>query len=143
VLAPGGFVYAETPFLQHVHEGPYDFTRYTESGHRWLFRAFERMDSGVVAGLGMQLAWSVEAWLTGLTGSPRVGRWARRLMRPVMALDPLIPRERHVDGASGFFFLGRRSERRLSPAEIIEHYRGAQKLGPGETDAAHGGSVDP
>ena len=44
-----GVVYAETPFLQAVHEGPWDFTRFTESGHRWLFRAFERLDSGVVA----------------------------------------------------------------------------------------------
>ena len=29
VLRPGGLVYAETPFLQQVHAGPYDFTRYT------------------------------------------------------------------------------------------------------------------
>ncbi len=32
VLKPSGLVYAETPFLQHVHEGAYDFTRFTESG---------------------------------------------------------------------------------------------------------------
>ena len=40
VLRLGGLVYAETPFMQHVHEGPYDFTRFTESGHRYLFLPF-------------------------------------------------------------------------------------------------------
>jgi len=30
VLKPNGLVYADTPFLQHVHEGPFDFTRFTE-----------------------------------------------------------------------------------------------------------------
>src|SRR5205823_1246671 len=32
VLRPNGIVYAETPFLQQVHEAAYDFTRFTESG---------------------------------------------------------------------------------------------------------------
>jgi len=36
VLKDDGLVYAETPFMQQVHEGPYDFTRFTESGHRYL-----------------------------------------------------------------------------------------------------------
>ena len=55
VLRPGGLVYAETPFLQPVHEKAYDFTRFTESGHRWLFRQFEEIDSGVVNGPGTTL----------------------------------------------------------------------------------------
>ncbi len=127
VLAPGGLVYAETPFMQHVHEGPYDFTRFTESGHRWLFREFERIDADVVAGLTMQLAWSVEAWVTGLTRSRNAGAWARRLVYGMRVFDSWIPRAYHVDGASGFYFLGRRSETPLTPIEAIEQYRGAQK----------------
>ena len=31
VLRTGGIVYADTPFLQQVHEGAYDFTRFTDS----------------------------------------------------------------------------------------------------------------
>jgi ubiquinone/menaquinone biosynthesis C-methylase UbiE len=31
VLTPGGVVYAETPFMQPVHEGAYDFTRFSLS----------------------------------------------------------------------------------------------------------------
>ena len=49
VLNKDGWVYSETPFLQAVHEGAYDFTRYTKSGHRWLFRSFE-IDSGSLYG---------------------------------------------------------------------------------------------
>jgi len=50
VLIDGGLVYAETPFLQEVHEFPYDFTRFTSLGHRRLFRNFSEIDSGPVAG---------------------------------------------------------------------------------------------
>ena len=34
VLKNDGLIYSETPFMQQVHEGPYDFSRFTESGHR-------------------------------------------------------------------------------------------------------------
>ena len=50
VLKPRGIVYAETPFMQQVHGGPYDFTRFTPLGHRRLFRQFEELDSGVILG---------------------------------------------------------------------------------------------
>src|SRR5207237_664581 len=30
-------VLGDTPFMQQVHEGAYDFTRFALSGHRWLF----------------------------------------------------------------------------------------------------------
>jgi SAM-dependent methyltransferase len=43
VLKPSGIVYAETPFMQQVHERAYDFTRFTQSGHRWLFRQFSEI----------------------------------------------------------------------------------------------------
>src|SRR5947207_1064219 len=59
VLKPDGLVYAETPFMQQVHAGPYDFTRFTDSGHRWLFRRFAEIDRGVVAGPGTALSWSI------------------------------------------------------------------------------------
>src|SRR5262249_11904329 len=36
VLKQNGYVYAETPFMQQVHERAYDFSRFTRSGHRWL-----------------------------------------------------------------------------------------------------------
>lgn len=60
VLRPEGVVYAETPFMQQVHEGPYDFTRFTESGHRYLFKNFSQIRSGVTAGAGSSLLWSLD-----------------------------------------------------------------------------------
>ncbi len=53
VLKPAGIVYAETPFMQQVHEGAYDYTRFTYLGHRRLFRDFVEIDSGVACGPGM------------------------------------------------------------------------------------------
>ena len=41
VLKAKGLLYSELPFIQQVHEGAYDFTRYTLSGHRRLFNHFE------------------------------------------------------------------------------------------------------
>ena len=60
VLARRGLIYSEIPFLQQVHEGAYDFTRYTLSGHRRLLNHFEEFSSGVVAGPGTTLAWAIE-----------------------------------------------------------------------------------
>lgn len=45
----GGLLYSELPFMQQVHEGAYDFTRYTLSGHRRLFNTFHEIESGMVA----------------------------------------------------------------------------------------------
>jgi SAM-dependent methyltransferase len=127
VLVPGGWLYAETPFLQQVHEGPYDFTRFTESGHRWLFRGFERVDSGVVAGPGIQMAWSIEHLVTGLLRSRTAGRIARLLFFWVQWLDEWIPERFAIDGASCVFFFGRKAERALTPREMVAEYRGAQR----------------
>ncbi|CAH2407660.1 hypothetical protein MES5069_620012 [Mesorhizobium escarrei] len=37
--------------MQQVHEGAYDFTRFTELGHRWLFRRFETISRGALVDL--------------------------------------------------------------------------------------------
>ena len=47
VLKKSGLIYAETPFMQQVHEGAYDFTRFTVLGHRYLFD-FEIIDAGEI-----------------------------------------------------------------------------------------------
>jgi SAM-dependent methyltransferase len=127
VLRPGGLVYAETPFLQQVHAGPYDFTRYTASGHRWLFRAFEEIDAGPVAGPGTQMLWSVDHLARGLLRSGPAGRLARLAFSWLRLLDRLVPAPFAVDDASACFFLGRRADRQLTSREIVEYYPGAQR----------------
>lgn len=126
VLKDGGLVYAETPFLQQVHAGAHDFTRFTASGHRYLFRRFEQLAAGSVAGPGTQLLWSVDHLVRGLTRSALAGRAVRGLMCWLRLLDRLVPPDYTEDDASALYFLGRRSDRELSAEEIIAYYRGAQ-----------------
>lgn len=127
VLRPGGLVYAETPFLQQVHAGPYDFVRYTSSGHRHLFRSFEEIAAGPVAGPGTQLLWSVDHLVRGLLRSELAGKLARAAFFWLRYLDRLTPTAFAMDNASAYYFLGRRGQRELTPPEIVSYYRGAQR----------------
>jgi SAM-dependent methyltransferase len=135
VLRPGGFVYAESPFLQQVHAGPHDFFRFTASGHRYLFRAFEEIDAGAVAGPGTQLLWSVDHAVRGLLRSELAGKLARGLFFWLRYLDRLVPPAFAMDSASAYYFLGRRADRELTPEEILAYYRGAQRPGPARSNA--------
>jgi SAM-dependent methyltransferase len=127
VLRPDGLVYAETPFMQQVHAGAYDFVRYTSSGHRYLFRRFEELDAGSVAGGGTQLLWSFDHVTRGLLRSQLAGKIARGAFFWLRYLDRVIPSSYNMDNASAYYFLGRRSERELSMSEIATYYRGAQR----------------
>jgi SAM-dependent methyltransferase len=130
VLRPEGLVYAETPFLQQVHAGPYDFVRYTSSGHRFLFRSFEELASGPVAGPGTQLLWSVEHLAGGLFRSRTAGKVARGMFIWLRYLDGAVAERFAIDSASAFCFLGRRASREMTADEIVEYYRGAQAHRP-------------
>ena len=66
VLRDGGLVYAETPFMQAVHEGAFDFTRFTDLGHRRLFGRFEEIDRGVAVGPGSSLLWALRYFARSL-----------------------------------------------------------------------------
>jgi SAM-dependent methyltransferase len=129
VLCSDGLVYSETPFLQQVHEGPYDFTRFTHSGHRWLFRQFEEINSGIGMGMGVQQMWSIEHLIRGISRSERVGQGAKLIASYfLLLLERLIPLPYRYDSASSFFFLGRKSQTLLTPREMINYYRGAKQL---------------
>ena len=127
VLKVGGIVYAETPFLQNVHEGAYDFTRFTESGHRLLFSGFSLIDSGFLNGIGTVLLWNIRYLLWGLTRSRKL---ATILLFPffwIRFLEKLIPDGVNVDSASGVYFLGQKKPgEKTSSRDIIRHYKGYQ-----------------
>ena len=110
VLRPNGLVYAETPFLQHVHEGAYDFTRFTDSGHRYLFRHFDLVSSGVLGGPGTQLMWSMEYFARALFRSRSVGKLVKLGLFWLRYLDGLAPERYAIDAASGLYFLGRKAD---------------------------------
>jgi len=126
VLKPDGLVYAETPFMQHVHEGAYDFTRFTENGHRWLFRRFDRIASGAVNGPGSVLIWAIRSVMTGITRNRKLGELLTLPFFWLRWSDWLIGRSHASDGASGVFFLGRRSEVTIEPRDVVSAYRGVR-----------------
>lgn len=131
VLAEDGLIYATTPFMQQVHMGEYDFTRFTRSGHRWLFRAFHEIHSGLATGPASVVVWSVEYFLmswTASVGARRVVKGLTRLLLGWMTLlDPLLARRAAaLDAGGGFCFIGRRAPGpTLSAREMIGYYRGA------------------
>ena len=129
VLKPGGLVYAETPFMQQVHAGAYDFTRFTHLGHRRLFRAFDEVDSGAACGPAMALAWSFTYFLQSFAATPAQRRVARAVgivaSFPLRYLDPfLIDRPATLDAASAVYFLGKKGTEVLTDAELTRQYRG-------------------
>lgn len=131
VLRADGRVYATTPFMQQVHMGEYDFMRFTHSGHRWLFRHFQEIDSGLATGPASVLVWSVEYFLMAFTRSVGARRVAKGLTRVLLGwltwLDPwLARRPAALDGAGGFYFIGERAAApTLGAREAIGYYRGA------------------
>lgn len=126
VLKPGGIVYAETAFMQQVHEGPYDFTRYTESGHRWLFRNFDAIDSATLNGPFSQLVWTLDYLTRSLLRSQTAGRVVHKVLNPIGWLDRRVPSKYSTDVAPAVYFLGRRAEVGLKPSDMVGYYKGAQ-----------------
>ncbi len=130
VLRRKGTVYAETPFMQQVHAGRYDFTRFTHLGHRRLFRAFEEIESGATCGAGMALAWSYCYFLKSFFR-------ARTLQQIAFAFGSLtsfwlkyfdyflINMPNAFDAASSYYFRGRKSDTILSDDKLISEYKGA------------------
>jgi SAM-dependent methyltransferase len=125
VLKPGGIVYAETSFMQQVHEAAFDFTRFTHSGHRWLFRDFDEIQSGASDGPGNGLLWSIRYLVRGLTHTKLAGIAATIIMLWVRLFDKLTPEAFAIDSTSAIFFIGRKGENSLSPKDMIAYYRGA------------------
>jgi len=129
VLKADGLVYAETPFIQQVHMGRYDFTRFTHLGHRRLFRWFEEISSGAVCGPGMALAWSYYFFLRSFVKSELVRKtvyaFASFTSFWLKYFDYyLIDNPAALDAASAFYFLGRRATHTLSDQELIKLFKG-------------------
>ena len=117
-------VYSETPFLQHVHEGAYDFTRYTVLGHRILFKNFEKIDSGFIGGVGLTLLWSIEYLFSALFRSRKIGKLFKLLFFWFRFFDFIVPESYNIDSACGVYFIGKK---RIDVKEdFLKDYKGAQ-----------------
>lgn len=129
VLKTDGFVYAETPFMQQVHEGAYDFQRFSVSGHRWLFRRFREVASGPNRGPAIGFCWALKYLVWGLLRSRVAGTLVYAAAYPLARLlDALTPERFRVDGPSGVYFLGCKEEGyALPPERLLSFYQGAQQ----------------
>lgn len=125
VLSNKGLVYAETPFLQQVHEGAYDFVRFTHSGHRWLFRDFTEIKSGIAMGAGVQLLWTLEHNVRGVFRSRALGQAVKLSLFWLRLIENMIPIRYGFDNASSFYFFGAKADKPLMPKDIVSCYRGA------------------
>jgi hypothetical protein len=128
VLQPNGYVYAITPFLQPVHMGAYDFTRFTPLGHRRLFRRFDAIEAGPALGVGTVAAWILCSFLESIPA----GRYGRNLGRALgllvtpglRKLDRWLSGPSYMDAAGGVFFWGRRREEPIPDRLILKEYQG-------------------
>lgn len=135
VLRPEGVIYCETPFIQQVHLGPYDFMRFTHGGLRYLLRDFDELGSGVVCGPGMALAWSYQYFLLSFVRSVAAQRIVRSFARItafwLKYFDRLLgDSPGALDAASGFYFLGTKGQRQATGREVVARYQGLQRTMP-------------
>lgn len=129
VLKLDGVVYSEIPFMQQVHEGAYDFTRFTPLGHRRLFRHFACQAVGGLGGPGIVLAWSVKYFLWALTRSKAL---SIVLASPVFMIGRLLDKftsEKALwDAPSGSYFLGTKTGTiELRARDLPALYHGFQR----------------
>jgi hypothetical protein len=115
--------------MQQVHMGRYDFTRFTHLGHRRLFRKFEEIESGAACGPAMALAWSYQYFLLSFITSSFLRRFidafARLTSFFLAYLDyAVIDKPGTLDAASGYYFIGKKSNRVLSDKSLIRLYKG-------------------
>ena len=125
VLKSDGFVYAETPFMQQVHMGAYDFTRYTVLGHRYLFKNFEKINAGGLDGAGVALAWSVRYFVQAIFRSKLLSKIIFVPFKYFLTFIEKIadPKSFH-DANSGSYFLGKKSNKTISHKDLVKEYSG-------------------
>jgi len=113
VLKNDGLVYAETAFMQQVHGGIYDYTRFTYLGHRRLFRRFIEIASGAICGSGMALAWAYTYFLLSFVKS----KFTRRAVTLFAGFTSfwlkyfdylIIDKPGTLDAASAYYFMGQK-----------------------------------
>ena len=130
ILKPDGLVYAVAPFMKQVHNGQYDFYRFSDMGYRRLFRRFKEIERGLNGGPGQALAWSLLYFFRSFGRK----RWSRAILRTVASYmffwlkytDLLLAKKPgSYDAASGFYFLGYKTDSGIGDEEILKDFRGA------------------
>lgn len=129
VLKKDGIIYSEIPFLQPVHEGAYDFTRYTITGHRFLFKNFEQLEIGTLDGPAEALTWSIKYYLMEILKSRLIANIISQLLYHIFIkpLSILTKAKKSYDFFCGSFFMGRKNNKTTFHKDVITTYQGKQK----------------
>ncbi len=122
VLRDDGLVYADTPFMQQVHGGAFDFHRFSLNGHRWLFRHFSQIDAGTAGGAGVSLLWSLRYFFRSFGWGNKISTLLALPCFWLRFFDRITTRNGNSDAASGVYFLGQKSQVAMTPNEIIQYY---------------------
>lgn len=127
VLKEGGIVYSETPFMQQIHMGKNDFTRYTASGHRYLFRSFEKINVGINGGPGTTLAWSIKYFIWSLSNEKIANLLSIIPFLFLRLFDKILSEKASWDSSSGFYFFGKKNTKyKFYKEELNQLYKGNQ-----------------
>lgn len=129
VLKKDGIIYSETPFLQQVHLGAYDITRFTELGHRRLFKNFKEIKRGITGGPGTVLTWSIKYFIRGFFKASFIQffiEWFFTFFYFWLKYFDyfFVKKNGAYDSASGYFFIGKKSNDIVSDELLIKEYRG-------------------
>ncbi len=117
VLAPGGLLYLQTPFIIGRHAGPDDYWRFTRQGLRRLIESsglrVERLETAVGAGTGLYriavefwAAVAASAWSTAYLPAKAAAAFACAPLRMADHLPIPASEEDRIPG--GFFALARK-----------------------------------
>jgi SAM-dependent methyltransferase/uncharacterized protein YbaR (Trm112 family) len=129
ILKSDGIIYAEIPFLQQVHGGGVDYTRFTHLGMLRLFKDFQEIESGACCGSGMALAWSIKYFFLSFFTSRFVRNvvkgFANLTLFPLKYFDYLlINRRGTLDAASAYYFIGKKDLHQSDEKVNRKLYRG-------------------
>jgi SAM-dependent methyltransferase len=111
-LRPGGYLFAETPFLQPVHAYPADYFRFTVDGLRSLFCDFHELEAGVIIGPTTMLTVLIRKYMELIMP----GRIIKKLVRltfgaiafPLNRLDLILRKKKGIETLAGrVYFLGK------------------------------------
>ena len=127
VLKKDGLIYSEIPFMQQIHMGKNDFTRYTASGHRFLFKKFEKINIGVNGGPGVSLSWSLKYFIWSFTNEKIANFLTVIPFFILRLLDKFLSQTASWDGSSGYYFLGKKNiNLKFDKKELNQVYKGKQ-----------------
>ena len=128
-LKTEGNVYSEVPFMQQVHEGAYDFSRFSRVGHIALFNQFKIINSGIVAGIGTAFVWSIRYLFDSLLAPLKLNFLTKLLIilfQPIKILDFILPEKYQEDFCSCTYVVGSKPKPNFKNnfQNVLDMYKG-------------------